>query len=66
MDKYLFIFIIWIYSTLCLFLVGIGGSFYIQSIPIKNNDESLFYQIYYFIPLCLFTTYFNKKIYIQN
>ena len=34
--------IIWIYSTVCLFLIGIGGSFYIQSIPMKNNGDTFF------------------------
>lgn len=68
MYKYLFIFILivlWIYTTLCLFFIGMGGDFYIKSIPIMNIGEPA-YQIYNFIPLCLFTTYFDKKIYIQD
>ena len=59
--KILFVFIIiWVYLTVCLFLMGIGKSFYIQTIPIIKNDET--YIIHSFIPLCLFTSYFNKLV----
>jgi hypothetical protein len=36
------------------------GNLYAEGIPIHNGIESC--QTCYFIPLCLFTNYFNKKI----
>lgn len=65
MYEYLFIcglIIIWIYSTVCLFFIGSNsGSLYIQCIPMIDNLGT--YQVYNFIPLFMFTSYFNKKIY---
>jgi hypothetical protein len=55
--------IMWIYSSICIFLMFSGGKYYIESIPIMDTVGT--YQIYNFIPLRLFTTYFDKKIYID-
>jgi hypothetical protein len=66
MCEYLCIFVLivmWIYSSICLFCVGISGNCYIQNIPIIDNLGT--YQVYNFIPLCMFTSYFDKKIYIN-
>jgi len=54
-----------IYSTTCLFLIGMSCDFYMSSIPFEDIDGN-YYQIHNFIPLCLFTNFFNKKIYLKN
>lgn len=67
MYKYLITFIlliIWLYSTICLFCMGISGNFYIENTPIIDNNGKT-YQISNFIPLCIFTNYFDKKRYVD-
>ena len=55
----------WVYLTICLFFIGIKSDFYIESLPIIDNSGKC-YQLYSFIPLCVFTNYFNYIKYIQN
>ena len=63
---YLFMVIIWLYLFICLGIIGVSGfEFYAQSMPIIDKNGKC-YQIYNFIPLCLFTSYFDKKIYIDD
>lgn len=65
MYEYLFLvvlIIMWLYSTICLFLIGISSDCYIQNMPMMDNLGT--YQVYNFIPLCIFTSYFDKKIYV--
>lgn len=67
MFEYIIVFIfiiLWLYLTLCLFLMVAGGGFYIKNMPMIDNNGS--YQVYNFIPLALFTNYFDKKVYIKN
>lgn len=59
---YIGLIIILIYLSICIFMITIGNSFYIQQMPMYENDKV--YQTYHFIPLFLFTKYFDKKIYI--
>ena len=66
MYKYLLIIVlivICLYLIICLFCIGINGNFYIENMPMIDNIGT--YQTYNFIPLCLFTNYFDKKIYIE-
>lgn len=44
--------------------MGINGNFYIQNMPIIDDLGT--YQVYNFIPLCVFTNYFDKKIYVDK
>lgn len=60
---YCVIIIICLYLSICVFFIGMNGfNFYIQNILMIDNNGKC-YHIYYFIPLCLFTNYFDKKIY---
>lgn len=64
---YLFMVIIWLYLSICLCLIGGDGiEFYAQNSMIMKDKNGKCYQLYYFIPLCLFTNYFNKNIYIDD
>jgi hypothetical protein len=55
--------VIWLYLTICLFL-ALTDNLYIQSIAMR--DDAGYYHFYTFIPLCLFTEAFNKKIYCKD
>lgn len=67
MYKYVFMLlltIVWLYSTICLICLSMTNDYYIKSIPMLDHLGT--FQIYNFIPLCIFTSYFDKKIYIQD
>lgn len=63
--KYIIIYsfvLIWLYLSICLILVGMNGSWHIKNMPIM--DEMGMLQTLNFIPLCIFTNYFDEKYYI--
>jgi hypothetical protein len=53
--------VLWIYLTGILFTIFANKSMYIQNIPIIDNELNT-YQLQYFIPTCLFTNYFDKRV----
>jgi len=59
--------LLWLYTSLCLFIICIGGiNMYSISTPMMDTNTRTLYQIYSYIPLCMFTDYFNKKIYDKD
>jgi hypothetical protein len=57
---------LWIYTSLCLFIILINGcSMHVISIPMLDNGDGHVYQFYEYIPLCIFTNYFNKRVFYE-
>jgi len=59
---------LWLYTSMCLFIIFLGGcSMYTISTPIRcDKNQERYYQIYSYIPLCIFTNYFNKQVFHED
>ena len=59
---------LWLYTSMCLFIILIIGdcSMYTISTPmVCDKSPERYYQIYSYIPLCIFTNYFNKRVFYE-